>query len=54
MESALWGRYESVEHLLDHGANKHLKDNDNLKASDLATSSDRNEEERYRRSGGEH
>ena len=54
MEAALWGRYENVEHLLEYGANKKLIDNGGLKAVDLATSSDRNEEERYSRSGGEH
>ena len=54
MEASLWGRYENVKHLLEHGANKCIKDNQSLKAIDLATPSDRNEEERYRRSGGEH
>ena len=54
MEATLWGRYESVEHLLEKGANKNLVDNDRLRAIDLATPSDRNEEERYRRSGGKH
>ena len=53
MEAALWGRYENVKHLLGHGANKCIKDNQGLKAVDLATPSDRNEEERYRRSGGD-
>lgn len=54
MEAALWGRYENVEHLLGHGANKYLIDDHSLKAIDLATPSDRNEEERYWRSGREH
>jgi len=54
MEGALWGRYENVEHLLGHGANKCIKDSHGLRAIDLAAPSDRNEEERYRRSGGEH
>ena len=54
MEAALWGRYENVEHLLGHGANKYLIDDHRLKAIDLANPSDRNEEERYWRSGGEH
>ena len=54
MEAALWGRYENVDHLLENGADKHLIDNDGLKAIDLATQSDRNEEERYRRPGGEY
>ena len=53
MEGALWGRYQNVDHLLKNGANKHLIDNDGLKAIDLATQSDRNEEERYWRSGAE-
>ena len=54
MEAALWGLYKNVELLLKNGANKDLMDNDSLKAVDLATPSDRNEEERYRRSGGKH
>ncbi|KAM0798340.1 hypothetical protein BDR22DRAFT_859787, partial [Usnea florida] len=54
MEAALWGRYENVEHLLGHGAKKYLMDEHSLKAIDLATPSDRNDEERYWRSGGEH
>lgn len=54
MEAALWGRYENVEHLLGHGANKDVKDSRGLRAIDLATPSDRNEQERYERSGGEH
>lgn len=54
MEAALWGRYGNVERLLEHGANKNLIDNHSLKAIDLATPLDRNEEERYLRSGGEH
>ena len=54
MEAALWGRYENVEHLLQKGANKGLVDDDRLRAIDLATPSDRTEEERYRRSGGKH
>ena len=48
MEATLWGGYENVEHLLENGANKELIDNDSLKAIDLATPSDQNEEERYR------
>ena len=54
MEAALWGRYKNVEHLLEHGANKDLMDNDSLKAIDFAAPSDRNEEERYRRSRERH
>ena len=52
MEAALWCRYENVEHLLENGANKDLVDDDSLKAIDLATPSDRNKRERYRRFGG--
>ena len=54
MEAALWGRCKNVEHLLENGANKDLIDNDGLKAIDFATPSDRNEEERYWRSGENH
>lgn len=51
MQAALWGRYETVRHLLKHGADKNLRDSDGFKAIDFAHSSDRNEEERYRRLG---
>ena len=53
MEAALWGRHENVGHLLELGAKKGLKDIHSFKAIDLATPSDRNEEERFWRSGGE-
>ncbi len=53
MEATLWGRFENVEHFLNHGADKNLKDHKNLKAIDLASPSDRNEEERFQRSGRE-
>lgn len=53
MEAALWGRYENVEHLLEHDAKKDREDDHGLRAIDLAKRSDRNEEERYKRSGGE-
>lgn len=54
MEAALWGRYENVRHLLDKGADKKFRDSDGFKAIDLAKPSDRNEKERYQRSGGKH
>lgn len=54
MEAALWGRCENVKHLLRYGADKNLQDGDGFKAIHLADSSDRNEEERYWRSGEEH
>lgn len=53
MQAALWGRYENVRHLLMHGADKNLRDSDGFRAIDFAESSDRNEEERYWRLGGE-
>ena len=53
MEAALWDRHENVEHILEHGAKKGLKENHSFKAIDLATPSDRNKEERYWRPGGE-
>ncbi|KAL9617356.1 MAG: hypothetical protein Q9160_007844 [Pyrenula sp. 1 TL-2023] len=53
MEAALWGRYENVKHLVEHGAKKHIKDNHGFTAVDLAKPSERNEEERYERAGGE-
>lgn len=49
MQAALWGRYKNVRHLLKHGADKNLQDSDGFKAIDFADSSDRNQEERYRR-----
>lgn len=51
MQAALWGRYKSVRHLLKYGADKNLQDRDGFKAIQLAGLSDRNEEERYWRSG---
>ena len=54
MEAALWGRLKNVELLLENGVDKDLMDHDSLRAIDLATPSDRNEEERFRRSGGKH
>ena len=53
VEAALWGRYENVEHLLEHDAQKDLEDDHGLRAIDLAKQSDQNEEERYKRSGEE-
>lgn len=53
MHAALWGRYENVRHLLKYGADKNLRDSDGFRAIDFADSSDRNEEERYWRLGGE-
>ncbi|KAI4285965.1 MAG: hypothetical protein L6R38_000258 [Xanthoria sp. 2 TBL-2021] len=54
MEAALWGRCEIVQHLLEHGADPSIKDIHGLRAIDLAAPSDRNETERYDRSGREH
>jgi len=53
MEAALWGRIENVEHLLKYGAKKELRDNDGRQAVELAGETLRNDEERYRRSGGD-
>jgi hypothetical protein len=53
MEAALWGRIENVNCLLEHGANRKLRDTHNHRAVDHAGPSLRNDEERYRRSGGE-
>lgn len=54
MEAALWGRYENFKLLLQHGASKDIRDSRGLKAIDLAKPCERNEEERYKRTGGEH
>jgi len=53
MEAAFWGRIENVNYLLEHGADRKLRDIHGQRASDLAESSMRNDEERYRRSGGD-
>ncbi|KAL8918576.1 MAG: hypothetical protein Q9172_005366 [Xanthocarpia lactea] len=52
MEATLWGRIENVRYFLEHGANRNLRDIHNNRAIELAESSLRNDEERYRRSGG--
>lgn len=54
MEAALWGRHDNVQKLLDHDADKDLRDIDGFKAVDLARASSRNAEERLRRSGPDH
>jgi hypothetical protein len=53
MEAALWGRLGNVEHLLEYGSNKSLRDDEGLRATDFAKPTERNEEERWRRSGKE-
>lgn len=53
MEAALWGRIENVKHLLEHGANRCICDNNSSRAIELAEPSLQNDEERHRRSGGE-
>lgn len=55
MEAALWGRVDNVKILLDHGADPTLvcvRNNRQLRAIDLARSSEENEEERSQRAGG--
>jgi len=54
MEAVIWGRIENVNCLLEHGANRKLRDIHGHQAIDLAEQSPQNDEERYRRSGGEH
>lgn len=51
MEAALWGRADNARLLLKAGADKDMIDGDGNKAVDLASPSDRNEDERYIRSG---
>ena len=53
MEAALWGRSDNVKHLLAYGAQKDLRDKEGSKAIDFAEVSDKNDEERFRRSGAE-
>ena len=47
MQAALWGRPKNVEHLLERGANKALRDSQGHLAIDLAIPSSRNDEERH-------
>lgn len=54
MEAALWGRHDNVQKLLDHDADKDLRDVDGYKAVDLARASSRNAEERLQRSNLDH
>lgn len=53
MEAALWGRTDNINYLLEHGADKKLRDIHGHQAADLAESSLGNHGERYQRSGGE-
>lgn len=52
MEAALWGRAENAQILLRNGADKTLSDHHGRTASNLASPSDRNSDERERRAGG--
>lgn len=52
MEAALWGHLETVEFLIDGGANISAKDANGHRAADFAADSERNEEERISRAGG--
>lgn len=47
MEAALWGRIDNVNCLLEHGADRKLRDIRRRQAVDLARSSSQNDEERY-------
>ena len=51
MEAALWGRAENAQVLLGHGADRTLSDHHGRTASNLASPSDRNSDERDRRVG---
>lgn len=51
MEAALWGRSENAQILLDHGADKSMKDCDGYRALDFAMPHQRNVEERSGRAG---
>lgn len=50
MEAAFWGRLESVKALLNAGADKTLRNNEGLRAIDLAQPTRENEERRYAQS----
>ncbi|CBF75199.1 hypothetical protein AN3871.2 [Aspergillus nidulans FGSC A4] len=52
MEAALWGRLETVEILLSHGANKTLRDTNKKRALDLAQPTRQNRDERHIAAGG--
>lgn len=51
MEAALWGRAGNARTLLEYGADKTLRDCHGRTASDLASSSDENSDEREARAG---
>ncbi|KAJ0417401.1 DYW family of nucleic acid deaminases-domain-containing protein [Aspergillus carlsbadensis] len=53
MEAAFWGRHEIAKILLQHGAVKELRDDQNRRAVDLAQPTLKNRRERYRRAGGD-
>ncbi|CRG91087.1 hypothetical protein PISL3812_08135 [Talaromyces islandicus] len=50
MEAALWGHVELLYFLLQQGADNQKVDKDGMQASDFAIESEKNEEERHRRS----
>jgi hypothetical protein len=52
MEAALWGRLETVEILLSHGANKTMRDRKKKRAFDLALPTRQNRKERHTTAGG--
>ncbi|KAL5344821.1 hypothetical protein ACLOAV_010218 [Pseudogymnoascus australis] len=49
MEAALWGGLETIQFLIDRGASIFAEDANGHRAADLATDSERNEEERISR-----
>ncbi|OJJ51843.1 hypothetical protein ASPSYDRAFT_96116 [Aspergillus sydowii CBS 593.65] len=53
MEAVFWGRLENVKLLLENGADKELRDNDNQQAIDLARPTLKNRRNRYERAGGD-
>jgi ankyrin repeat protein len=54
MEAALCGRIDNVELLLQHGAEKDLRDRAGCLAIDLALQNDKNAKERFTQSRGKH
>lgn len=52
MEVALWGRLEITNILLSRGADRHLCDDQSLRAFDLAQPTRRNRKERHTKAGG--
>lgn len=52
MEAALWARLETVQFLINKGANVYIKDANKHRAANFAANSERNEKKRISRANG--